>query len=138
MIGTTLSHFRIIDKLGEGGMGEVWLAEDTRLGRKVALKILPPKSAEKDDRRRRFEDEARAASALNHPGIAHIYDVGEADGILVPGGFGSRGIEGKICAARYARENKVPYFGICLGMQIAVVEFARHVAELKLNPPSHP
>lgn len=52
----------------------------------------------------------------------------KADGILVPGGFGSRGIEGKICAARYARENKVPYFGICLGMQIAVVEFARHVA----------
>jgi CTP synthase len=55
----------------------------------------------------------------------------EADGILVPGGFGSRGIEGKICTARYARENKVPYFGICLGMQVAVVEFARHVAGLE-------
>jgi CTP synthase len=55
----------------------------------------------------------------------------QADGILVPGGFGSRGIEGKICAARYARENQIPYFGICLGMQIAVVEFARHVAELE-------
>jgi CTP synthase len=55
----------------------------------------------------------------------------EADGILVPGGFGSRGVEGKVCAARYARENKVPYFGICLGMQIAVIEFARHVAGLK-------
>jgi serine/threonine protein kinase len=81
MIGTTLSHFRITDKLGEGGMGEVWLAEDIRLGRKVALKILPPARAESEDRRRRFEDEARAASALNHPGIAHIYDVGEADGI---------------------------------------------------------
>jgi len=53
------------------------------------------------------------------------------DGILVPGGFGSRGIEGKICAARYARENKVPYFGICLGMQIAVIEFARHVAGME-------
>jgi CTP synthase len=53
-----------------------------------------------------------------------------ADGILVPGGFGSRGIEGKICAARFARENKVPYFGICLGMQVAVVEFARNVAEM--------
>jgi CTP synthase len=51
-----------------------------------------------------------------------------ADGILVPGGFGSRGVEGKICAARYARENRVPYFGICLGMQIAVIEFARHAA----------
>jgi CTP synthase len=55
----------------------------------------------------------------------------EVDGILVPGGFGSRGIEGKICAARYARENKVPYFGICLGMQIAVVEFARNVAKME-------
>ena len=53
------------------------------------------------------------------------------DGILVPGGFGSRGIEGKICAAKYARENNVPYFGICLGMQIAVVEFARNVAGLE-------
>ena len=52
----------------------------------------------------------------------------EADGVLVPGGFGTRGIEGKICAASYARENKIPYFGICLGMQIAVIEFARNVA----------
>jgi CTP synthase len=54
-----------------------------------------------------------------------------ADGILVPGGFGIRGIEGKVCAANYARENKVPYFGICLGMQVAVIEFARHVAKLE-------
>lgn len=55
----------------------------------------------------------------------------DADGILVPGGFGSRGIEGKICAARYARENQVPYFGICLGMQIAVIEYARNVAKME-------
>ncbi len=55
----------------------------------------------------------------------------DADGILVPGGFGERGIEGKICAANFARVNKVPYFGICLGMQIAVIEFARHVAGLE-------
>jgi CTP synthase len=54
--------------------------------------------------------------------------LGAVDGILVPGGFGSRGVEGKILAARFARENRVPYFGICLGMQIAVIEFARHVA----------
>jgi len=58
----------------------------------------------------------------------HLFD---ADGILVPGGFGSRGVEGKICAARFAREKKVPYFGICLGMQIAVIEFARHVAGIE-------
>ncbi len=55
----------------------------------------------------------------------------QADGILVPGGFGSRGVEGKILAARFARENKIPYFGICLGMQIAVIEFARNLAGLK-------
>jgi CTP synthase len=55
----------------------------------------------------------------------------DADGILVPGGFGSRGIEGKICAARFAREKKVPYFGICLGMQIAVIEYARNVAKME-------
>ena len=57
--------------------------------------------------------------------------LGNADGILVPGGFGSRGIEGKICAAKFAREDKVPFFGICLGMQIAVAEFARNVAHMK-------
>ena len=57
--------------------------------------------------------------------------IGDADGILIPGGFGSRGIEGKICTAKYAREEKIPYFGICLGMQIAVIEFARNIAGLK-------
>ncbi|MBO8172041.1 MAG: CTP synthase [Bacillaceae bacterium] len=57
--------------------------------------------------------------------------LGEADGILVPGGFGDRGIEGKITATRFARENKIPFLGICLGMQVAVIEFARHVAEMK-------
>lgn len=57
--------------------------------------------------------------------------LGSADGILVPGGFGPRGIEGKIAAAKYARENKIPYFGLCLGMQVAVVEFARNVLGLK-------
>jgi CTP synthase len=57
----------------------------------------------------------------------------EVDGILVPGGFGSRGIEGKILAVQYAREKKIPYFGICLGMQLAVIEFSRHVCHLSAN-----
>jgi CTP synthase len=57
--------------------------------------------------------------------------LGAFDAILVPGGFGKRGVEGKICAARYAREHKVPYLGICLGMQVATIEYARHVAGLK-------
>jgi CTP synthase len=62
---------------------------------------------------------------------ANVSQLAKFDGILVPGGFGVRGVEGKICAARYARENKIPYLGICLGMQVATIEFARHVAGLK-------
>ena len=76
-----ISHYRIVSKLGEGGMGVVWLAEDTRLHRKVALKILPSALGANKDRMRRFEQEAQAAAALNHPNIAHIYEIGEAEGI---------------------------------------------------------
>ena len=69
--------------------------------------------------------------ALKHAGYACSAEIfRDVDGILVPGGFGSRGIEGKILAARYAREHQIPYLGLCLGMQIAVIEFARHVANL--------
>src|SRR5208283_4254958 len=64
-------------------------------------------------------------------GVEHY--LSEVDGILVPGGFGSRGIEGKIAAVQYAREKKIPYFGICLGMQLAVIEFGRHVCGLSAN-----
>ncbi|MCL6632712.1 MAG: CTP synthase [Alicyclobacillus herbarius] len=68
------------------------------------------------------------AEEVTEDNVAEL--LGDADGILVPGGFGDRGIEGKITACRYAREHQVPYFGICLGMQIAVIEYARHVANL--------
>src|SRR6266478_4017780 len=77
---TTLSHYRIVSKIGAGGMGEVYLAEDSRLHRKVALKILPVEMAANHDRMRRFKQEATAAAALNHPNIAHIYEIGESDG----------------------------------------------------------
>lgn len=78
----------------------------------VKVKVIPVESA---------DIECGSADAI----------LGSADGILVPGGFGPRGIEGKIAAAKYARENKIPYFGLCLGMQVAVVEFARNVLGLK-------
>ena len=75
--GQSVGRYRIVSLLGQGGMGKVYLAEDTRLHRKVALKILPLDLAANKDRIRRFEQEAQAAAALNHPNIAHIYEVGE-------------------------------------------------------------
>src|SRR3989454_12333160 len=76
--GKRLGRYEIRAKLGEGGMGEVYLAEDTQLHRKVALKVLPAEVASNQDRMRRFNQEAQAAAALNHPHIAHIYEIGES------------------------------------------------------------
>ncbi len=76
MIGSSLGPYSILEKLGAGGMGEVYLAEDTRLNRKVAIKVLPPEFASDPERLARFEQEAKAAAALNHPHIAAVFDVG--------------------------------------------------------------
>ena len=75
----SLSHYRVISKLGAGGMGEVYLAEDTRLNRKVAIKLLPAELTRNADSVRRFMQEAKAASALNHPNIITVHDIGESD-----------------------------------------------------------
>src|SRR5215813_2125251 len=79
--GTKLGRYEIRSKLGAGGMGEVYLVEDNELHRKVALKVLPAEVVSNTDRMRRFKQEATAAAALNHPNIAHIYEIGESAGI---------------------------------------------------------
>ena len=75
-----IAHYRIVAPLGAGGMGEVYLAQDSTLERQVALKILPPELVRSEERVRRFVQEAKSASSLNHPNIVTIYEAGEADG----------------------------------------------------------
>ncbi len=78
---STIAQYTIVSKIGEGGMGEVYLVQDNKLDRKVALKILPTELAVNAERMRRFTQEAKAAAALSHPNIAHIYEIGESDGV---------------------------------------------------------
>ncbi len=78
MIGRTISHYRVLSRLGAGGMGDVYVAEDTRLDRKVAIKVLPAKLTRNAENVSRFIQEAKAASALNHPNIITVHDVGES------------------------------------------------------------
>lgn len=79
--GKRLGRYEIRSQLGAGGMGEVYLAHDSKLDRKVALKLLPTDVAKNRDRMERFAREAKSAAALNHPNIAHIYEIGESDGL---------------------------------------------------------
>jgi serine/threonine protein kinase len=81
VIGRTLNHYKILDRLGKGGMAEVYVAEDTRLKRKVAIKVLPEEMAGDPPRLERFQREAEAIAALNHPNIVTIYSVEEAEDI---------------------------------------------------------
>jgi serine/threonine protein kinase/GrpB-like predicted nucleotidyltransferase (UPF0157 family) len=103
--GTTVSHYQVLSLLGAGGMGEVYLARDSRLDRTVALKILPGELAADPERMQRFAREAKAASALNHPNVATIYDVGESDGIRF---IVMEHVEGETIAARIDRPLSLP------------------------------
>ena len=78
--GVSVGPYEILDHIGAGGMGEVWRARDRRIGRDVAVKVLPNSFSPGEERVRRFEQEARAAGALNHPGLVTIFDVGTTDG----------------------------------------------------------
>ncbi len=81
MLGKSVAHYLVVDRLGQGGMGVVYKARDTHLDRFVALKVLPPEKVADPERKRRFVQEAKAASALNHPNIVHIYDIANVDGV---------------------------------------------------------
>jgi Tol biopolymer transport system component len=123
MIGTTLSHFRLTEKLGAGGMGEVYRGEDTRLGRSVAVKVLPEAFVAEPERLARFEREARLLASLNHPNIAGLHDVGEDHGThflvmeLAPG---------ETLAARLARGRLPLDDALAVAAQVAEAVAAAH------------
>lgn len=114
--GQYIGHYRILSALGAGGMGEVYLTEDTRLDRQVALKILPPEFAKDKERMNRFVREAKSASALNHPNIITIHEIGEADGIHF---IATEFIEG-LTLKDYAKANSLN--------EISILEIAVQVA----------
>lgn len=116
MVGQSIAHYRVTAKLGAGGMGEVYRATDTKLGREVALKLLPPETARDAVARARLIDEARSASAFNHPHICHIYEVNEADGVVY---FAMELVEGQPLSKRIPPEGLPSETVVRFGEQIA-------------------
>src|ERR1051325_9184343 len=112
-----LLHYRIINKIGEGGMGQVYKAEDTKLGRHVALKLLAPEATRDQTARRRLLSEAQSASALNHPNIITIYAIEEVDGVdFIVMEF----VEGETLTAHLASHGALPLKSLLdIGIQIA-------------------
>jgi serine/threonine protein kinase len=123
LAGRTLGHYRVLSLLGAGGMGEVYLAEDTRLERRVGLKVLPLEVSADRDRMERFGREARAASALNHLNVATIYDIGEVDGISF---ITMEYVEGETLAERIARGSLTSSEVAEIGVQVADALDAAH------------
>ncbi|MEK6322717.1 MAG: protein kinase [Acidobacteriota bacterium] len=122
---TTISHYRIVSKIGAGGMGEVYLAEDTKLRRKVALKLLSAELTRNEDRLRRFEQEAQAASALNHPNILTIYEIGlEGETHFIATEF----IEGETLRDRVAKRKNTLEETLDVAVQTASALAAAHKA----------
>jgi serine/threonine-protein kinase len=125
--GSTILHYDVLDKIGEGGMGSVYRARDRRLDRLVAIKFLPSDAATDTDRRRRFLDEARAASALNHPSIVTIYDVGEnadASGAFIAMEL----VQGETLSATMQRSRLAASDAVRIAIQIADAIDAAHSA----------
>jgi TolB-like protein/Flp pilus assembly protein TadD/predicted Ser/Thr protein kinase len=125
LIHQVISHYKIIRELGAGGMGEVYLAEDTRLGRNVAIKFLSSKFTRDSDRLRRFEQEARAASALNHPNIITIYDIGQSDDARF---IVTEFIEGETLRRRISLSRPTIHEALAISIQIAGALATAHQA----------
>jgi len=123
LIGKTLNHYRILSLLGVGGMGEVYLAEDTKLGRKIAIKLMPTQFAENAERKQRFEQEARAVSALNHPNIITIYGIEESQNIDF---IATEFIDGETLRERIRERPLSPRETIDVAVQIAGALEAAH------------
>jgi serine/threonine-protein kinase len=116
-VQSVLGHYRILEKLGAGGMGEVYLAEDSKLGRKIALKVLPPELAASPERLSRFEGEAKAVAALNHPNIVTVYSVEEADGVPF---ITMELVQGKTLKVAIRRTTLREFFGIAIPLADAL------------------
>ncbi len=125
MVGKVLAQYRISEKLGEGGMGVVWKARDTHLDRFVAIKMLSAETLTNAERKRRFVSEAKAASALNHPNIVHIYDIAEIDGIQF---IAMEYVAGKTLDQLIGRKGLRPNEALKYGAQIAGALAKAHAA----------